>query len=53
MENPMLFREEIELHYIHECNSCGEELEDEEEVYDDGTEELCKECLCNKYRLTA
>lgn len=50
----MLFKEEIELHYIHECNSCGEELEeDEEEVYDDGFEVLCKECLCNKYRLTA
>lgn len=36
----------VEVYY---CDKCGEEI-DEDDVYDDGEEELCEYCLLDKYR---
>lgn len=36
---------EVEVHY---CDCCGKDLY-LETIYDDGQEELCEDCLLNKY----
>lgn len=54
LENPMVVDEIttlFELHEVHECNWCGNEMQDENEVYSDHEETLCRECLLDKYRL--
>ena len=34
----------VEVHY---CDKCKDELD---EIYDDGDDELCEECLLERYR---
>lgn len=59
MENPMIVtdinpfcRVEFELHEVHQCSTCNTDIEDEDEVFDDGDGMYCSDCLLDKYRLT-
>jgi hypothetical protein len=54
IENPMIITDiavPFELHVVHECCWCGCEMEDETDVYDDGCDVYCADCLLDKYRL--
>lgn len=59
LENPMIFQgsplyqsADFELFDVHECDVCGCEMEDEDEVFDDGKGVYCDTCLLNKYRMS-